>query len=77
MNRHVRCLQSVDTVLPGHSQGVPAQAPERIHPHPPGLARSQPNQLGPVLFEHGGATGVALAWELQLLATPTTDSAGA
>lgn len=35
------------------------------------------NQLGPILFEHGGATGVALAWELQLLATPTTDSAGA
>jgi nicotinamidase-related amidase len=28
------------------------------------------NQLGPILFEHGGATGVALAWELQLLATP-------
>ena len=27
-------------------------------------------QLGPVLFEHGGASGVALAWELQLLATP-------
>ncbi|MBO0607835.1 hydrolase [Myceligenerans salitolerans] len=35
------------------------------------------NQLGPILFEHGGATGVALAWELQLLATPTTGSAGA
>ncbi|GAB2478559.1 hydrolase [Promicromonospora xylanilytica] len=35
------------------------------------------NQLGPILFEHGGATGVALAWELQLLATPTIDSAGA
>lgn len=35
------------------------------------------NQLGPILFEHGGATGVALAWELQLLATPTADSAGA
>ncbi|MEU8378469.1 hydrolase [Streptosporangium sp. NPDC048865] len=35
------------------------------------------NQLGPILFEHGGATGVALAWELQLLATPTTDGAGA
>ncbi|RPF19903.1 hydrolase [Myceligenerans xiligouense] len=34
------------------------------------------NQLGPILFEHGGATGVALAWELQLLATPT-DGAGA
>lgn len=28
------------------------------------------DQLGPVLFEHGGATGAALAWELQLLATP-------
>jgi nicotinamidase-related amidase len=35
------------------------------------------NQLGPVLFEHGGATGAALAWELQLLDTPTTESAGA
>ena len=35
------------------------------------------NQLGPILFEHGGATGVALAWDLQLLATPTTDGAGA
>lgn len=35
------------------------------------------NQLGPILSGHGGATGVALAWELQLLATPTTDSAGA
>jgi nicotinamidase-related amidase len=35
------------------------------------------NQLGPILFEHGGATGAALAWELQLLATPTTDGAGA
>ncbi|PUB26043.1 nicotinamidase-related amidase [Promicromonospora sp. AC04] len=35
------------------------------------------NQLGPILFEHGGATGVALAWELQLLATPTADGAGA
>lgn len=35
------------------------------------------NQLGPILFEHGGATGVALAWELQLLAAPTTDGAGA
>jgi nicotinamidase-related amidase len=31
------------------------------------------NQLGPILFEHGGATGAALAWELQLLATPSTD----
>ncbi|RYY30825.1 MAG: hydrolase [Chitinophagaceae bacterium] len=27
-------------------------------------------KLAPLLFEHGGATGVALAWELQLLATP-------
>ncbi|MEV0953560.1 isochorismatase family protein [Promicromonospora sp. NPDC050249] len=35
------------------------------------------NQLGPILFEHGGATGVALAWEVQLLATPTTDGGGA
>ncbi|MEU4540654.1 hydrolase [Streptosporangium sp. NPDC023825] len=35
------------------------------------------NQLGPILSEHGGATGVALAWELQLLATPTTGGAGA
>lgn len=28
------------------------------------------NQLGPVLLDHAGATGVAFAWELQLLATP-------
>lgn len=28
------------------------------------------NQLGPVLLDHGGATGVAFAWELQLLAAP-------
>jgi hypothetical protein len=35
------------------------------------------NQLGPILFEHGGATGAALARELQLLAAPTTDGAGA
>lgn len=27
-------------------------------------------QLASVLFENGGASGVALAWELQLLATP-------
>jgi nicotinamidase-related amidase len=27
-------------------------------------------QLSELLFEHGGASGVALAWELQLLATP-------
>jgi nicotinamidase-related amidase len=27
-------------------------------------------KLGDLLFEHGGASGVALAWELQLLATP-------
>ncbi|PRD47569.1 hydrolase [Sphingobacterium haloxyli] len=27
------------------------------------------SQLGPLLFEHGGGSGVALAWELQLLAT--------
>ncbi|MGS2762966.1 hydrolase [Sinomicrobium sp. M5D2P9] len=27
-------------------------------------------QLGPVLFDHGGGSGVALAWELQLLDTP-------
>lgn len=33
--------------------------------------------LGPVLFDHGGASGIALTWELQLLATPTTDGAGA
>ncbi|TJZ53756.1 hydrolase [Sphingobacterium olei] len=26
------------------------------------------SQLGPLLFEHGGGSGVALAWELQLLA---------
>jgi nicotinamidase-related amidase len=26
--------------------------------------------LASVLLEHGGASGVALAWELQLLATP-------
>ena len=24
MDRHARCVQSVDTVLPGHGQGVPA-----------------------------------------------------
>lgn len=29
-------------------------------------------QLSSLLFEHGGASGVALAWELQLLATPTS-----
>lgn len=28
------------------------------------------SQLGPILFDHGGGSGVALAWELQLLATP-------
>lgn len=33
------------------------------------------DQLGPILFEHGGATGSALAWELQLLATTSADSA--
>lgn len=27
-------------------------------------------KLGPVLLDHGGASGVALAWEWQLLATP-------
>ncbi|MEH6304301.1 hydrolase [Olivibacter sp. CPCC 100613] len=27
-------------------------------------------ELSSVLFDHGGASGVALAWELQLLATP-------
>ncbi|RDC56430.1 hydrolase [Pedobacter chinensis] len=27
------------------------------------------SQLGPILFDHGGGSGVALAWELQLLAT--------
>jgi nicotinamidase-related amidase len=26
--------------------------------------------LGPFMFEHGGATGVAMAWESQLLSTP-------
>jgi len=31
--------------------------------------------LGEVLAEHAGGTGIALAWELQLLATPTTDGA--
>ncbi|MCP2267208.1 hydrolase [Promicromonospora thailandica] len=35
------------------------------------------DQLGPILFEHGGATGAALAWELQLLATPPAGGAGA
>ena len=35
------------------------------------------NQLGPILLEHGGATGVALAWEMQLLATPTTEASDA
>ncbi|MFC4011145.1 hydrolase [Nonomuraea purpurea] len=29
--------------------------------------------LGQILLEHGGASGIAFAWELQLLATPTTD----
>ncbi len=29
-------------------------------------------KLSDLLFDHGGASGVALAWELQLLATPTT-----
>ncbi|MGW7680836.1 hydrolase [Kribbella sp. NPDC054772] len=38
---------------------------------------STANQLGPILHEHGGASGIALAWELQLLATPATDGAGA
>ena len=28
-------------------------------------------KLTDILFDHGGASGVALAWELQLLATPT------
>lgn len=28
------------------------------------------NQLGPVLLDHMGATGIAFAWELQLLDTP-------
>jgi nicotinamidase-related amidase len=37
---------------------------------------STANALGPVLQEHGGASGIAYAWELQLLATPTTDGAG-
>ncbi|TLW95066.1 hydrolase [Saccharomonospora piscinae] len=32
--------------------------------------------LGPVLQEHAGGSGIALAWELQLLATPTADGAG-
>ncbi|WP_062973827.1 hydrolase [Nocardia flavorosea] len=30
---------------------------------------------GEVMAEHGGGSGVALAWELQLLATPTSDGA--
>ena len=34
-----------------------------------GPASRRPTRLGPILFEHGGATGIALAWELQLLAT--------
>lgn len=38
---------------------------------------STANQLGPILQDHGGASGIALAWELQLLATPTTPGAGA
>ncbi|GHH38803.1 hydrolase [Lentzea cavernae] len=29
-----------------------------------------------LLLEHGGASGIALAWELQLLATPVTDGVG-
>lgn len=31
------------------------------------------SQLGPILFDHGGASGIALAWELQLLATPVQE----
>ncbi|WP_410788662.1 hydrolase [Kribbella sp. C-35] len=38
---------------------------------------STANAQGPILQEHGGASGIALAWELQLLATPTTDDAAA
>lgn len=37
---------------------------------------STANALGPILYDHAGASGIALAWELQLLATPT-DGAGA
>ncbi|MEV1177220.1 hydrolase [Nonomuraea sp. NPDC049784] len=36
-----------------------------------------PPELTQILQEHGGASGIAFAWELQLLATPTTDGAGA
>ncbi|MEV0352051.1 hydrolase [Nonomuraea sp. NPDC052129] len=35
-----------------------------------------PPELTQILQEHGGASGIAFAWELQLLATPTTDGAG-
>ncbi|AQW48828.1 MULTISPECIES: hydrolase [Streptomyces] len=37
---------------------------------------STADALAPVLFDHGGGSGIALAWELQLLATPTADGAG-
>src|SRR5690606_6741627 len=30
--------------------------------------------FGNVLIEHGGATGVAFAWEMQLLATPVPEN---
>lgn len=32
------------------------------------------SKLSDLIFDHGGASGVALAWELQLLATPTSYS---
>jgi nicotinamidase-related amidase len=37
---------------------------------------STPAELTQILQEHGGASGIAFAWELQLLATPATDGAG-
>jgi nicotinamidase-related amidase len=33
-------------------------------------------ELTQIVQEHGGASGIAFAWELQLLATPATDGAG-
>ena len=41
-----------------------------------GLASRRPARAHAILQEHGGASGIAFAWELQLLATPSTDGAG-
>ena len=37
---------------------------------------STTDALAQIVQEHGGASGIAFAWEMQLLATPTTDGAG-